>query len=370
MGFSWARQRFSVVHSRIIMFGGAVLNLTRISLDYRHPRSRVQADGHSGGETVKYAGWLHGLMPDQADRRRGICRGGRGLMPGRVENRREGLTWHEGKIGSRQMKVARGSWAFLLLTILVGTAGGVLRADVIETKEGAHLVGHITKIADGKVTIDTEFAGEVAVLQKHIVRIETDGPVAVRLANGQRYDGRLSGASGTEQVAAAAGPVPASVTDIAAIWAAGAPDPATLSHWKFETGVDVAGKTGNHNQLGSSYSATATLTGPKDTLILSSNYYRQSTDGVKSADQLKAGADFSDNYSDRSSWYARDEAGFDHIKDLSLYDTLATGIGYDFIKEVEQKMTGRIGLAYRYEDYSGTGAQNLHTMALDLGLNQ
>ncbi len=268
------------------------------------------------------------------------------------------------------MKVARGSWAFLLLTILVGTAGGVLRADVIETKEGAHLVGHITKIADGKVTIDTEFAGEVAVLQKHIVRIETDGPVAVRLANGQRYDGRLSGASGTEQVAAAAGPVPASVTDIAAIWAAGAPDPATLSHWKFETGVDVAGKTGNHNQLGSSYSATATLTGPKDTLILSSNYYRQSTDGVKSADQLKAGADFSDNYSDRSSWYARDEAGFDHIKDLSLYDTLATGIGYDFIKEVEQKMTGRIGLAYRYEDYSGTGAQNLHTMALDLGLNQ
>ena len=33
-------------------------------------------------------------------------------------------------------------------------------------------------------------------------------------------------------------------------------------------------------------------------------------------------------------------------------------------------MTGRVGLAYRYENYSGEGGQDVHSVAMDLGLNQ
>ena len=268
------------------------------------------------------------------------------------------------------MKAAIRSSILLLVVALTGAVSGVLRADVIVTREGARIVGHITKVADGKITIATDYAGDITVAQKHIVAIATYSAVAVRLTNGRRLEGRLSGANGAEQVATPKGSVRAPVAAIAAIWAAGQPDPATLSTWRIETGVDVTSKTGNHNQMGSSYSAKATLTGPTDALILSTNYYRQTTDGLKSSDQFKVGGDLTENYSDRSSWYGRDEAGFDRIKSLRLYNTAAAGSGYDFVKEHQQTITGRIGLAYRFEEYSGEGAENVRSLALDLGLSQ
>ena len=247
-----------------------------------------------------------------------------------------------------------------------------MRADVVETSDGTHLVGHVTKIADGKVYVDTDFAGPVAILQTHIVRLETEAPVAVRLVTGQRYDGRLSGTNGQIQVAAATGPVSTTVSEIAATWAAGAPDPQSIkpaAHWAYEVSVDLNGKSGNHNQLGTAYGARATLTRLKDTLVLSTNYNRQITDGVKSADQFKAGADYSDNYSEKKSWYARDEGGYDRIKDLSAYNLAAVGAGYDFIKQVHQTLTGRVGLAFRYEDYTDPATRNTRSISLDLGLN-
>jgi hypothetical protein len=259
----------------------------------------------------------------------------------------------------------------LVLSVAVGAAG-TLRADILETREGAHLTGRVTKITGGKVYLETDYAGVITVDQIHVVRLETDAPLSVRLINGTRVDGRLSSRDDRIEVAAVAGPVSASVTEIAACWVPGAPEPPGLRprhHWSYEAAVDVTGKNGNHNQLGTAYALVATLTRLKDTLVLSTSYNRQTSDGVKSADQLKAGADYSSNFADKNSWYVRDAGGFDRLKDLRLYNLAATGEGYDFIKKVGQTLTGRLGLAYRYEDYSQNAAQDVNSLGLDLGLN-
>jgi len=265
------------------------------------------------------------------------------------------------------------SCSFIASLVLLVTAGADnLRGDVLETREGAHLVGRVTKISGGKISLDTDYAGTITVDQTHVVRIATDTVLSVRLINGTLYDGRLSSRNDQVQVAAAAGPISTTVTEIATGWVPGAPEPPGLRprhHWSYEAAVDVTGKNGNHNQLGTSYGLTATLTRLKDTLFLSTSYNRQTSDGLKSTDQFKAGADYSSNYADKNSWYARDEGGFDHIKDLSLYNLAATGQGYDFVKRVGQTLTGRIGLAYRYEDYRHTAAQDVHSVGLDLGVN-
>jgi hypothetical protein len=258
---------------------------------------------------------------------------------------------------------------FLASLFLWGVGRG-LRADVVETKEGARLVGRVTRIADGKVYLDTDYAGVIVVLQARIVRIATDGPVAVRLVSGRRYEGRLAPTGQAVQIVTAAGPVNAEVAEIAATWAAGAPDPQTVRpryHWSYQASVNVTGKSGNHDQLGSAYAVTATLKRLRDTLILASAYNRQSSDGVKSADQFKVGADYTDNYADRNSWYARDEGGFDHIKSLDLYNTTAVGVGYDVVKRVHQTLTFRAGLAYRYERYDLSTTPDVSAGALDLG---
>lgn len=256
--------------------------------------------------------------------------------------------------------------------LLVWLSGGALRADVVETKNGAHLVGQVKKIAGGKVYLGTDFAGTIAIRQDQIVRLETDKPVVVRLKSGQRLHGRLSGRKGTVDVAGAAGPVHTSVEKIAASWPAGKPRPAGIKparQWSYELTVDLNGKSGNHNQIGAAYGAKATLTRLKDTLVLRTSYNRQVTDKVKSADQFDAGIDYTNNYSAKNSWYARDVGGFDRVRDVSAYDTAAVGAGYDFIRSVHQVFTGRTGIAYRYENYTDPENPDLSSVGIDLGLN-
>jgi Protein of unknown function, DUF481 len=270
------------------------------------------------------------------------------------------------------MKVAPSRFALLFLLVVAGLGAGGLRADVIETKDGTHLVGHVTKIADGKVYVATDFAGDIVVLQSHIVRLSTDKPVAVRLMSGRRYDGTLSTSQDVVQVATASGPVTTSVPEIAASWPAGQPDPQSIRpqyHWVYEASVNVTGKEGNHRQFGGAYGVRATLKRLKDTLILSSSYNRQTSDGAKSADQAKVGADYADNYSDRNSWYVRDTVGFDRVKDLTLYNTAAVGAGYDLVKQVHQTLTVRAGLAHRYEQYADHTAPQVSALGLDLEVN-
>ncbi len=260
------------------------------------------------------------------------------------------------------------SAVLLAMTLLAALS----RADVIETKDGARLVGHVARIDDGKVYMDTSFAGTIVVAQSQIVSLSTDHPVAVRLESGHRYDGSLATAGGVVQVATAAGTITTPISGIAASWKAGEPDPATVKpqyHWAYEASVNVTGSSGNHSQFGSAYGVTATLKREKDTLILFSNYNRQTSDGVQSANQLRAGADYSDNFSDRKSWYARDTAGFDRVKELSLYNTAAVGGGYDVIKDLHQTLTLRAGLAHRYEKYEDHVAPNVSAVGLDLELN-
>lgn len=164
-------------------------------------------------------------------------------------------------------------------------------ADVVETKSGARIVGKVTKIDAGAVTISTDYAGAVTVKQSEVTGITTDGPVAVRLATGTRFDGKIAAAGGGMQITGSDGSITTTVDKIAASWAAGGKDPAIAAlerGWAYEAAVDVAGKSGNKKQLGTAFSFRATLAGAQDTLQFYSAYDRQVTDGIKSADQFRA----------------------------------------------------------------------------------
>jgi len=247
-----------------------------------------------------------------------------------------------------------------------------LAADVVETKSGARLVGKIAKIDSGSVVIDTDYAGTITIKQSEVTAITTDAPVAVRLASGTRIDGRVSGAAGALQIAGADGTISTTVEKVAATWAAGGKDPQIVAlerGWAYEAAVDVAGKSGNKSQLGTAAHVRATLAGPNDKLVFYTGYDRQVTDGQKSADQFKAGADYQSNFSGRSSWYVRDEGGFDRIKDIQFYDVAAVGYGYDFVKTPKQTVTGRLGFSFRNENYRNPLTTDVNSAGLDLGLS-
>ncbi|MDR0902644.1 MAG: DUF481 domain-containing protein [Opitutaceae bacterium] len=249
-----------------------------------------------------------------------------------------------------------------------------LSADVVGTKNGSMLTGKITRIDGTHVVLDTDFAGVVKIKQSEVVSLSTDGPLNVRLAGGAVAEGALApaGAPGGVRVAGGNGGVSTTVDKLAMTWAPGATDPdveARRRKWAYEAAADITGKTGNSEQAGMAAHFRATLASPSDSLQLYTAYERQVTDREKSADQFKAGADYQNNFAGRFSWYARDEGGFDRVKDIDLYNVAAAGLGYDILKTKADTLTGRVGLSHRYENYGDPLADDLDSAGLDIGLN-
>ena len=215
----------------------------------------------------------------------------------------------------------------LLRSLLVLTAVGIsslaVRADVVELSDGSHLVGKITKIDLGTIYLTTTYAGDIKINQKEVTVIATDKPVAVRLKSGTQVEGKVNAVNGDIAIVGEEATVTTQVTKVAATWQAGTIDPDILAkqhHWSFEAGVDIEGKTGNSDQLGTQGSFRAKLTGPEDVLQFYTAYNRQVTGRrQQSADQFKAGVDYADNFSDKTSWYARDEGGYDRVMDIDFY---------------------------------------------------
>lgn len=251
---------------------------------------------------------------------------------------------------------------------------GRLSADVVETKSGARIVGTITKIEGGTVAMKTDYAGDLAIKQSEVVAISTDGPVSVRLASGTTLAGKITTQDGAVKIAGADGELSTKVEKVATTWAVGSEDPqvtelkkASERHWAYEVALDVTGKTGNKEQIGTAVSAKAEMKTARDTLGFYTAYDRQVVDKTKSADQFKAGVDYQNNFAGRTSWYVRDEGGFDRVKEIDVYDIAAAGLGYDFIKKPEHTLTGRAGLSFRYEDYTNPTQTNLKSTGLDIG---
>ena len=257
---------------------------------------------------------------------------------------------------------------FILGFLALGAAQ--LCADVVDIKNGSRIVGKITKIDAGTIEVSTDYAGTLKIKQSEVAALSTDAPVAIRLESGTRVDGRLAtGPGGGIQIAGSDGTISTTVDKVAASWAAGAVDPLVDRHWAYEASVDVSGKTGNSEQIGTAAEVRATLKTHQDMLQFYSGYNRQVADGTKSADQFKAGVDYSNNFAGRSSWYVRDEGGFDRVKDIELYNIAAAGMGYDFVKEPKRTLTGRLGLSFRYEGYRDPFTEDVKSAGLDIGFN-
>ena len=258
------------------------------------------------------------------------------------------------------------------LVLVGGVAAATALADTVETKNGSRLVGTITKIESGDVYLKTDYAGDLVIKQADVSSIATDAPISVRLQSGTVLQGTVSGDAGTVRVSGGDADMSTTVDQVAATWPAGGEDPQTTAlrrRWAYEAGVDITGKTGNTEQLGTQVSARATLKTAQDTLQFYTAYNRQVAEGIKSADQFKAGVDYQNNFSGRKSWYVRDEGGFDRVKDIDLYNVAAFGLGYDFIKEPKRTLTGRAGISYRYEGYGNPATEDVSGAGLDLGLN-
>jgi hypothetical protein len=147
---------------------------------------------------------------------------------------------------------------------------------VVETKNGARIVGQVTKIEGGKVFIvSTAYAGDLTIKQSEVTAITPRRPSSCASPAAPCCRAPWP-ARATRSRSGADGELTTKVEKVAASWGPGGEDPqvtamkkeiaASERKWSYQTSVDLTGKTGNTNSTGLASSFVATLATPQDAL--------------------------------------------------------------------------------------------------------
>ena len=264
-----------------------------------------------------------------------------------------------------------------LITLLAAIAN-VAHADVVVTKNGSSINGKIMGIDKGKITIATDFAGEIVVDQAQVTSFSTDDPVYVSTEAGSTYLGPVKGDNSGLTVVSEDGEVATTIADVTEGWQPGAQSPTAIRQaaaleslkrkWAYEAAFDYAGKTGNTTSNGLAASFRATLEGMEDKLEFYARTRYEDTDGVKSADDARGGVDYTNELNNDFNWYVRSEFGRDLIKSIEMYSTAAAGFGYSFMDTDTRDFNVRTGLGYYFESYEDSDTESTNAISLDFGL--
>jgi hypothetical protein len=251
------------------------------------------------------------------------------------------------------------------------------RADRIELIDGSVVNGKLLSAEKGLFRFETKFAGVMVIAQEQIKSFTTDEAVNVGLKAGTHVLGTVAAGSNGIVVTAPDGQMSAPPANVIAVWRPGEDSPEMRDikaaaekakrRWSYEAAAAINGRTGGSEKFSGALGFKATLESPDDKLMFLAAINRAEENGNKTADDWKAGVDYSAFFTGASVWYARTELAKDKIKNIDLRSNSAFGVGRKLVKTEKQDLEVRIGLGYTYETYSGT-TPDFSSAGLDLAL--
>ena len=254
-------------------------------------------------------------------------------------------------------------------------------ADYVETSDGSRIVGTVVRVADGKLLIATDFAGELEIEVARVVTVATDGALSVELASGDRLVGALKGMPEQQKsvVDSTVGEVEVSWDQVSYAWPEGEESP-ELQAVRAEAGAETARykpkwsatleagitrKEGNTDSLESRGKFVVRRKTESDLLKFYAAADYSEINKARNRNEYLGGVFYENAISKRWNWYSRGELEYDEFEGIDLRVTAAAGVGYYWLKESDHEFKTRVGGGYRHEAY----ADGLTTDAaiLDLG---
>ena len=246
-------------------------------------------------------------------------------------------------------------WVGTTVLLLIAFSCPIVWGDVIDLDDGSRIVGRIEKIIERKVYIKTDFSETLEIDMAHVVNLSSDSPLFVAFTSGKKVYGTIQQNQEQTMIHTPEGGLLIEEDVPAAAWMKGQPDPLAPEKrkWRYEVGLDLAGKTGNSERIGIGGKINSFRQGPHDLLLIYLKGSYAKDDGNTTDQRIVGGADYEESLGQRLSWYARSEVENDKIKDITLRPSAALGYGYYFIKKSYQSLRGRAGISYRYQSISG-----------------
>ncbi len=265
------------------------------------------------------------------------------------------------------------------MTVLIALAASAALADEIILANGSRIVGQVVKLADGKLVVATDFAGEVPIDMSEVKGLSTEKPLTIRLAGGEQVVGTLTFVAPAGQRIAGeklpAGEI--APADLTAIWTMGADSPevaaakakaaAARPKWtaKLEAGVDV--ETGNTERVVANGRFELRRTTARDRLLMYARGRYARDAGVESAREILGGAHLEVDVD--TNWFAFGSLELEHdrFEDLDLRTTASGGVGYFVLREPAHELKVRGGVGFLHESFTG-GTNNSQATA-EIGLD-
>ncbi len=273
-----------------------------------------------------------------------------------------------------------------LFPLLALCAAGVLHADTITTTSGDVINGTITGKKGGKISIETTFAGTIAIDEALIKTVDyTTSEQLYARTDASHKDKELVTVSKDAQGNVILIPEEdkakaLALTEVVTLWDTESEDPdfPAIKRWAYSVSLGLSGNSGTANDISISAYADAVRTGENTTFKVYGSMNKTRSEGVETAKRYIGGLDFEHRPTDVLSWYIRDEVQHNRYSDYKLRNVLGAGAGFylwNTTTEGRQSLLRfRLGLAHTYTNhYTRKWANSRETLvdsdiALDLGL--
>lgn len=245
------------------------------------------------------------------------------------------------------MNVARlmGLWFAMHSLFAVGTAA----ADEVILNNGDRITGKLVDLADGKLSIKTEYAGTLVIEWKQVQSFSTDGPVYLKIGDNVIRATVSESTSGTATLQADELPTAESVELSRLKTMSYEKKPPVKISGRINIGASSTSGNTNTDQLNADFQMVARA--EKDRVTLLGEINKAKTDGEQTESNWTAYLGYDHFVTKKLYAYASTSAENDEFKDINLRTTLGAGAGYQFFETDKTNLAMELGLSYVNTDY-------------------
>ena len=250
----------------------------------------------------------------------------------------------------------------LRFSALVFLFSASLAADQVVLKNGDVITGAIVKKNGAKLTIKSEFLGEVTMPWTSVKSIRSDAPVTVELPGGERIAGKLSTAGENLEVTTDLGVKQEALSTVGDMrnpaeqhtWER-LQHPGVLELWTgfFDTGLAVARGNARTDTLTNSFTATRITRNDKVTVNFSQIYGTATVNNVSSAvaNAMRGGWSYDHTLTGRFFVSTLNDYEHDVFQNLDLRFVVGAGVGLNAIKGERTSLALSTGSDYEHENF-------------------
>ncbi len=234
-----------------------------------------------------------------------------------------------------------------------GVAAQVPPADEIVLQNGSRIVGTVTSSRDGKITVDTDFAGTVTIDAAQIVSMQTREPVTLMLADKTVVRDQPLHVEGQQLVISDAGGVSRlrPLQDLMLL----NPQPWELGEgyrWTGLASVALTSQRGNTDSDELDYKTESVWRSQRDRYTAKFYGEFDETNNVRSADNWHLVGKYDYFLAESYYWGLNALAEKDKFADLDLRSLLGPYVGRQFYNRPVFALSGELGVSYVNQQFN------------------